>query len=119
MLAFDDCERAIEFYKKAFGAQEVGQRHPWEGKIGHAEMSIGGANIMLADEFPVYNASPKTLGGTPVILNLTVDDTDAWVERAVAAGAELLRGPKDEEYGRVCTIRDPFGYKWMLIRPSG
>jgi PhnB protein len=118
MLAVNDCEGAIEFYKKAFNAAEVGERYPYEGKIGHAELNIAGALVMLADEFPEYNTTPTTLGGTPVILNLTVDDTDAWVERSLSYGAELRQKAKDEPYGRVATLKDPFGHVWMLNGPA-
>ena len=118
MLGVHDCEGAIEFYKRAFGAEEVGERYPYEGKIGHAELRIGDALVMLADEFPAHNSTPKRLGGTPVILHLDVEDTDAWVDRAVAVGAEKLYEPMDEPYGRVCKIRDPFGHVWMLNGPA-
>ncbi len=118
MLAFHDCAGAIEFYKNAFGAEEVGERYPWEGKIGHAEMRISGALIMMADEFPAHNASPKNLGGAAVILHLTVDDVDAWLARAVDAGAEVVKEPSDQPYGRTCRIRDPYGYVWLLNGPT-
>lgn len=117
MLTVHDCEGAIEFYKRAFGAVEVGQRYPWEGKIGHAEISVNGALIMLADEFPEYNITPQRLGGSPVTLHLSVDDVDATLRRATEAGAEVLQPPKNEEYGRASTIRDPYGHKWMLNAP--
>ena len=117
MIGVHDAEGAIEFYKKALGAEESGERYSWEGKIGHAELKIGDALLMLADEFPEHNKSPMTLGGTPVILHLTVDDTDAWVKRAVAAGAEALTEVSDQDYGRVGKIRDPFGHIWMLNGP--
>ena len=67
-LAVHDAEHALEFYAKAFGAKEVSERIPWEGKIGHSEVEIEGARVMLADEFPAYNKSPKTLGGTSVAI---------------------------------------------------
>ena len=117
MIGVHDAEGAIEFYKRAFGAEESGERFPWQGKIGHAEVKIGDALLMLADELPEHNKSPMSLGGTPVILHLTVDDTDAWVDRAVAAGAEALNEASDQEYGRVCKIRDPYGHIWMLNGP--
>jgi PhnB protein len=119
MLAVHDCAGAIEFYKKAFDAVEVGERYPWEGKIGHAEVTIGGALIMLADEFPNHNASPRQLGGTPVILHLSVTDVDATTAQAVDAGADLLRAPEDQPYGRISKLRDPFGHVWMLNGPTG
>ena len=117
MLGVHDCAAAIDFYKKAFGATVFGEPYPWEGKIGHAEMKIGEAVIMLADEFPAHNASPKTLGGSPVILHLTVDNTDEWMRRSLDAGAEKLTEPTDQEYGRVGKIRDPFGHVWMFNGP--
>ena len=84
-LAVHDAERALAFYAKAFGAKEVSERIPWEGKIGHAEIEIEGAHVMLADEFPTYNKSPRTLGGTPVIIHVDVKDVDSFFERALAA----------------------------------
>ncbi|MBC8064985.1 MAG: VOC family protein [Chlorobia bacterium] len=117
MLGVHDCNAAIEFYKRAFSAEEVGERHAWEGKIGHAELNIQGALIMLADEFPTHNSSPKTLGGTPVILHLEVDDADRWLKSAVDAGAEVLAEAKDQPYGRTCKIKDPFGHVWMFNGP--
>jgi PhnB protein len=117
MLALSDCAAAIEFYKRAFGAVEVCERYAYEGKIGYASINIDGAVLMLADEFPEYNVTPQRLGGTPIILHLDVDDADAVMGRAVAAGAEVIYPPKNEEYGRVCTILDPYGYKWMLNGP--
>jgi len=65
MLGVHDAAAAIDFYEAALGADEVGERYPWEGKIGHAELKIGGALIMLADEFPDHNASPKPSAARP------------------------------------------------------
>jgi PhnB protein len=113
-LAVHDAVQALEFYSKAFGAKEVSERIPWEGKVGHAEFEIEGALIMLADEFPIYNKSPKTLGGTPVAIHVEVKDVDAFVARAVKAGAKLLQPIKDEAYGRVCKLEDPFGHTWFF-----
>jgi len=117
-------EGAIEFYKKAFGAVEIGKRYPWEGKVGHAEVRIEGALVMLADEFPDYHRSPTTLGGTPFSIHIEVRDVDKIFNRAVDAGAKVLQQPKDEEYGRICKLRDPFGHEWMFNavpqkRPTG
>jgi PhnB protein len=113
-LAVHDGERALDFYAKAFGAKEVSKRIPWEGKIGHAEIEIEGAHVMLADEFPAYNKSPKTLGGTPVIIHIDVKDVDSFFKRAVAAGATVLQPIKDEPYGRICKLQDPFGHEWFF-----
>jgi PhnB protein len=113
-LAVHDGERALDFYAKAFGAKEVSERIPWEGKIGHAEIEIEGAHVMLADEFPAYNKSPKTLGGTPVIIHIDVKDVDSFFKRAVAAGATVLQPIKNEPYGRICKLQDPFGHHWFF-----
>ena len=117
MLGVHDAARALEFYKEAFGATEI-MRMDYEGKIGHAEIRVGDALIYLADEYPEHNRSPRTLGGSPVILYLYVDDVDAVAEKALAAGAKLLRPIADESYGdRVAKLEDPFGHVWMLAAP--
>ena len=107
---------AIAFYKKALGADEVMRMDDPGGKIHHAEISVGGSRIMLADEHPDIQAlSPKTIGGSPVLIHLYVDDVDTAVERAVAAGAKLVRPVADQFYGdRVGGIEDPFGYRWFI-----
>jgi PhnB protein len=107
---------AIEFYKHAFGAKELMRiPHP-DGRVGHAELQIGDSRIMLADEFPEMGArSPMTLGGTPVGIQLYVDDVDAVTTRALAAGAKTLRPVKDQFYGdRSGTLSDPFGHQWTI-----
>ena len=113
-LAVHDGDRALDFYTKAFGAKEVSQRIPWEGKVGHAELEIEGALVMLADEFPAHNKSPKTLGGTSVSIHVDVKDVDAFFARAVGAGAKVLQAIKDEPYGRICKLEDPFGHTWFF-----
>ena len=107
---------AIAFYKKALGAQEVMRLADPGGKVHHAEIKIGDSRIMLADEHPEIQAlSPKTVGGSPVSIHLYVEDVDAAVERAVAAGAKLVRPVADQFYGdRVGGIEDPFGYRWFI-----
>jgi PhnB protein len=107
---------AIAFYKAALGASEVLRLDDPSGKIHHAEIEIGDCRIMLADEHPEIQAlSPKTIGGSPVSLHLYVEDVDAAVERAVAAGAKLVRPVADQFYGdRVGGIEDPFGYRWFI-----
>lgn len=113
-LSIKGAAAAIEFYKKAFGAVEVGRFAQPDGKIGHAEIRINNAPIMLADEYPdIGFLSPKTLGGTPVTIHLYVEDVDALVDRAVSAGAELQRPVKDQFYGdRSGCVADPFGHLW-------
>jgi PhnB protein len=115
-LTVKNAAHAIEFYKKAFGALETFRLAEPSGKIGHAQITIGGSTIMLADEYPDYDAfSPSTLGGSPVKMHLLVDDVDAFAERAVAAGAKIIRPVEDQFYGdRSGQLRDPFGYTWTV-----
>lgn len=114
-LAFENAAEAIDFYKNAFGAVET-MRLAWgNGRIGHSELTIGTGKIMLADEFPPFNATPKRVGGTPVVLHLFVEDVDAFVARAAAAGATIVMPPKDQFYGdRSARVSDPFGYIWSF-----
>jgi PhnB protein len=107
---------AIRFYAEAFGATELFRLAEPGGKVGHAELAIGDSCLMLADEYPDFGAlSPPSVGGSPVSLHLSVDDVDATVQRAEAAGATVLRPVKDEFYGdRAGMIVDPFGHKWHL-----
>src|SRR5690348_9975132 len=102
--------RAIEFYKQAFGATEVMRLAEPSGRIGHAEIKIGAALIMLADEYPEMDVrSPQSLGGSPVTIHLYVDDVDALAQRATAAGAKVLRPVDDQFYGdRSGRLSDPF-----------
>ena len=86
-----------------------------DGKVGHAEMKIAGAIIMLSDEFPEHGRSPTALGGTTVSLLIYVPDVDAFAERAVAAGATLAQPVKDQFYGdRSCRLHDPSGHSWSF-----
>ena len=107
---------AIRFYTEAFGATELFRLAGPDGRIGHAEVRIVDSVLMLADEAPDFGAmSPPSVGGSPVNLHLYVDDVDQCVERAVAAGATVLRSVKDEFYGdRTGMILDPFGHRWHL-----
>ena len=111
-LAVDGAAAAIEFYKKAFGATEVMRMPGPGGKVGHAEIEIGGSRIMLADEHPEMGfRSPRALGGSPVGLHLYVADVDAVATQAVAAGARELRPVKDQFYGdRTGSFEDPIGH---------
>jgi PhnB protein len=107
---------AIEFYKKAFGATEVMRMGAPDGKIGHAELQFGDSRVMLADEFPEMGfLSPKTIGGTPVMMHLYVEDVDSTVPKAVAAGAKVTKEVADQFYGdRGGQVEDPFGHKWYV-----
>ena len=115
-LAVDDAAAALAFYKGAFGATEVMRMPAPGGKVGHAEIEIGGSRIMLADEHPEMGfRSPKAYGGSPVGLHLYVDDVDAVARQAVAAGATELRPVKDQFYGdRTGSFEDPFGHVWHI-----
>jgi uncharacterized glyoxalase superfamily protein PhnB len=115
-LSVPNAAKAIEFYQRAFGATEKYRLVEPSGKIGHAELDFGGTTVMLADEYPELGfKSPQAFGGTPVTLHLQVDDADRFIERAVAAGAELIRPPADEFYGeRTGQVRDPFGHRWGI-----
>jgi PhnB protein len=115
-LIVNDAARALEFYKKAFGATETMRFAGPGGKIMHAEIKIGNSPIMLADEYPEMGArSPQTLGGSPVSLVLYVENVDAWANQAVAAGAKVQRPVQDQFYGdRTGTFEDPFGHVWSI-----
>lgn len=106
--------RALDFYKRVFGAVERMRLDMPGGLIGHAEIEIGGSVIMLADEFPSMKIfGPLTLGGTPVTIHLYVHDVDAVVARAVAAGATMVQPVANKFYGdRSGTFADPFGHHW-------
>ena len=115
-LILNSAGDAIGFYKKALGAEELLRMEDPGGKVHHAEIKIGDSRIMLADEHPEIQAlSPKTVGGSPISIHLYVADVDGAVERAVAAGAKLIRPVADQFYGdRVGGIEDPFGYRWFI-----
>ncbi|MGB8655683.1 MAG: VOC family protein [Candidatus Acidiferrales bacterium] len=115
-LVVKDAEAAIEFYKRAFDAVEIMRLNGPGTRIGHAELRIGGAVIMLSDEFPDFGSlSAQTLGGSPVKIHLSVGDVDAVAQRAVAAGAKVLRPVADQFYGqRSGQLGDPFGYVWIV-----
>ncbi|HYG63775.1 MAG TPA: VOC family protein [Thermoanaerobaculia bacterium] len=116
-LSIQGAASALEFYKKAFGAkEELRLTEPGTGRIGHAEITIGGSRIMLADEYPEYGiVSPKTLGGAGLRICLIVDDVDAVVARAVDAGAKLTMPVRDQFYGdRSGKVEDPFGHTWYI-----
>jgi len=115
-LCVHDAPAAIEFYKKAFGAVELMRMADPSGKVGHAEIKIGGAVIMLSDEHPeMGGVSPKTLGGTPVNILLYFEDVDAIAKKAVAAGGRLERAVEDQFYGdRSGKLVDPFGHVWWI-----
>src|SRR5687768_3863291 len=115
-LVCDGASEAIEFYKKAFGATEEGRLPGPEGKIMHAVVRIGGSPIMLVDEMKEWGSlGPKSLNGSPVTIHLYVDDVDAFVTRAVEAGAKVTMPVDDMFWGdRYGKLEDPFGHHWSV-----
>ncbi len=116
-LIVSDAPKALDFYKNAFGAEILGVHKTPDGKVMHAELSLGGARLMLADEFPGMGCgSAKTLGGSPVVLNLYVpEDVDSLFNQAVSAGATVVMPLADQFWGdRYGQITDPFGHRWAL-----
>jgi len=117
-ITMEDAATAIEFYKRAFAAEET-ERVTDGNRVRHAQIRIGDAMLMLHDENPTWPKyrSARKLGGSPVNLFLYVDDADAWVARAVAAGATPLMPVADQEYGRAGGVEDPFGLTWWIVTP--
>ena len=111
------CAAAIDFYERAFGAEEVGPRMTGpDGSIGHAEIRIGDTVIMLADELPDGpTQAPTTLGGSTAALFIYTDDVDALWQRALDAGAEVVFPLEVQFYGdKSGRVKDPFGHTWGL-----
>lgn len=115
---------AVAFYEKAFGAERR-DIYEFEGRLGHAALSLNGGAVYLADEFPEHedatgNVAPDTLGGrTTFTINLNVDDAQAWFDRAVKAGCTPVRDVTEEFFGRHGKVRDPFGHVWSLVTMKG
>lgn len=117
-LTVANAREAIDWYVRAFGASVVG--HPVEmddGRIGHAELAIGGGVLYLADEYPEIGLKAPAPRAVSVSMMLHVSDTDATLERAREHGAEVLREPYENYGSRAATIIDPFGHRWMLSGP--
>jgi len=115
-LIIDGAARALEFYKRVFGATERMRMPGPDGKLGHAEITIGDSVIMLADEHPDMGArGPRAFGGAAVGIMLYVNDVDATVKTAVAEGAKVVKPVEYKFYGdRMGTIEDPFGHQWHV-----
>ncbi len=115
-ICVKDGAAAIEFYKKALGATEVMRLAQPDGRLGHAELKIGRAVIMVADEFPEFGTvSPKSIGGSPVTIQMYVEDVDAFAERPILAGMNVVRPIADQFYGdRGGKFEDPFGHLWWF-----
>jgi PhnB protein len=123
MLTVSDGAAAIDFYVKAFDAEELGRvRGPDGKKLFHAALRINGALVMLNDDFPEMNdgksATPEALGGSPVTIHLTVTDVDAKFQKAIDAGATVVMPLDDMFWGdRYGELRDPFGHLWSMGQP--
>ena len=118
-LVVDGCAKAIDFYKEAFGAEEVMRMPAPDGRLMHAEIAIGGRRVYLNDDFPEMGSGqarhPQALGGTPVTIHQYVEDCDAAVQRAEKAGARVAMPPEDMFWGdRYATVVDPFGHSWSF-----
>lgn len=113
-LVIAGVKEAIEFYRKAFGANERLRLGGPDGKVVHAEIEIGGAILMLAEEMPEWGSlGPRSTKGSPVSVHLYVPDVDAVVERAVKAGAKVTMPVADQFWGdRYGTLEDPYGHRW-------
>jgi PhnB protein len=115
-LIVDGASAAIDFYREVLGATERMRMPAPDDKVGHAELQIGESLVMLADEAPGMDSlGPKSVGGTPVMLHVYVEDADSVFERAVQAGAKALRQVEDRFYGdRSGEFEDPFGHQWSV-----
>ena len=121
-IVVSDARRALDWYVKVFGAQRRGELHVnADGTIGHAEVGIGDAVLMFAEASDLWPDVPVRAPDSPVTfshtLHLEVDDVDAITERARRSGASVERAPADQPYGRSSVIVDPFGHRWILLRP--
>jgi PhnB protein len=115
-IVVDDAGRALDFYKRAFGAVELDRYPTPDGKIAHATIKIGDSMLMLSDEFPFgFGRSPQSLGGTSAGLWIYTEDVDSLFSRAVQAGAIVKMPLKDQFWGdRTAYVADPFGHLWTL-----
>ena len=121
-LVVDDAAAAIDFYVKAFDAVELGRVPGPDGRLIHAALRINGFTVMLNDDFPETcggkSMTPKSLGGTPVTIHLTVTDVDAKFQRALDAGATVVADLQDQFWGdRYGAVADPFGHHWSMGQP--
>jgi PhnB protein len=115
-MIFEDANAACDYYKKAFGADEISCHRDGAGIIRHAELRIADSPIMLCNmvpEFPEMKA-PAKYGGSPMQLFVYCDDADAWFTRAVEHGAKVVMPMDDKDYGRTGGVEDPFGYTWWI-----
>jgi PhnB protein len=115
-LSIKDAAKAIDYYKKVFGAEELGRMSDPKGRIGHAELKIGEGVLFLADEYPEMGVvGPQSLGGSPVTIHLYVRDVDDVAKKATEGGGKMLRPVEDQFYGdRAGKLQDPFGHLWWI-----
>jgi PhnB protein len=118
-LVCDGAAKAIDFYREAFGAEEIMRLPGPSGRLMHASVMINGAMVLLVDEMPEHGVlGPARLGGTPVTLHLVVPDVDAVFARAVEAGATPTMAVADQFWGdRYGVLKDPFGHSWSIATP--
>lgn len=118
MLAANNAADVLHFYIDVFSASVIDRVDAPDGTLLHANIRIGDALFMLADECPPHNVSPETLGGSPVLLHLVVAAVDDTVQRAIESGGQLVREPADQPTGyRAAKIRDPAGHIWYIASP--
>ena len=111
---------AIDWYVQAMGAVVTYEPIVMDdGRIGHVELSVDGAQVMMSDPYPeLHVEAPADGRGAAVTLYLTFPDVDGCAARAAGAGATIDRGPQDSDHGRTAVLRDPFGHRWMLGEPD-
>jgi PhnB protein len=115
-LIVNGASKALDYYKMAFGAQELMRFDGPNGSIMHAEFQIGSSRLMIADESPDMGyKSPQTIGGSGTSLMLYVDDVDSTFERAITGGAKVMQAVTNQFYGdRTGSLTDPFGHIWTI-----
>jgi PhnB protein len=121
-LTVDNAAAAIDFYVKAFDAEEIMRVPRPDGKLVHASIRVNGSMVMLNDDFPEMSGgksmTPPALGGTPVTVHLTVTDVDTWFQRALDAGATVIVPLEEQFWGdRYGMVADPFGHHWSMGQP--
>ena len=118
MLAARDASAALHFYVSVFGATVLDRIDSPDGRLLHANIRIGDALLMLADECPPHNVSPETLGGTPVLLHVVVASVDDVMTLGLANGGQVVRDPADQPTGyRAAKLRDTAGHIWYVASP--
>ncbi len=119
-LVCRDAAKMIDFYKAAFGAEDMFRLPDGKGKLMHASISINGHTVMMVDEYPEWKTfSPLSLGGSPALLHLMVEDVDGALDKAVQAGATLVMPATDMFWGdRYGIVEDPSGHRWSMSTPQ-